>query len=149
VGWTTFSDGRFKIKVEENIYGLDFILKLRPVSYNTDISALNTFIGADRIRQIKESRGEKISQHDIGSSPSIRHTGFIAQEVEKVAKELGFNFSGVDTPKNEKDIYGIRYAEFVVPLVKAVQELNLKSEEQLKMINDLKKKLEELKRSKQ
>ena len=33
-----------------------------------------------------------------------------------------FDFSGVDPPKNEKDLYGLRYAEFVVPLVKAVQE---------------------------
>jgi len=28
----------------------------------------------------------------------------------------------VDAPKNENDYYGLRYAEFVVPLVKAVQE---------------------------
>ncbi|HEV8538733.1 MAG TPA: hypothetical protein VGR15_07395, partial [Bacteroidota bacterium] len=41
----------------------------------------------------------------------------------KAAKELGYDFSGVDAPKNEKDFYGLRYAEFVVPLVKAVQEL--------------------------
>lgn len=49
-------------------------------------------------------------------------TGFIAQEVEIAAKEIGFDFSGVDAPKNENDFYGLRYAEFVVPLVKAVQE---------------------------
>ena len=29
-------------------------------------------------------------------------------------------------PKNDKDFYGLRYAQFVVPLVKAVQELNEK-----------------------
>jgi uncharacterized coiled-coil protein SlyX len=28
----------------------------------------------------------------------------------------------VDAPKNPDDFYGLRYAEFVVPLVKAVQE---------------------------
>jgi trimeric autotransporter adhesin len=49
-------------------------------------------------------------------------TGFIAQDVEAAAKELNFDFSGVDAPKNENDFYGLRYAEFVVPLVKAVQE---------------------------
>ena len=37
---------------------------------------------------------------------------------------MGYDFSGVDAPKNDKDIYGLRYSEFVVPLVKAVQELN-------------------------
>ena len=49
-------------------------------------------------------------------------TGFIAQEVEAAAKKVGFDFDGVSTPENETDLYGIRYAEFVVPLVKAMQE---------------------------
>jgi trimeric autotransporter adhesin len=53
-------------------------------------------------------------------------TGFIAQEVEVAAKSVGFDFSGVDAPKNENDFYGLRYAEFVVPLVKAVQEQQLR-----------------------
>jgi hypothetical protein len=52
----------------------------------------------------------------------IFYTGFIAQDVEKAANALHFNFSGVDAAKNENDLYGLRYAEFVVPLVKAVQE---------------------------
>jgi hypothetical protein len=38
----------------------------------------------------------------------------------------------VDKPKNENDMYGLRYSEFVVPLVKAMQE-------QQQMINDLRK----------
>jgi hypothetical protein len=58
-------------------------------------------------------------------------SGFIAQEVEDAAKKIGYEFSGVDAPKNESDYYGLRYAEFVVPLVKAVQE-------QQKIIEDLK-----------
>ena len=36
--------------------------------------------------------------------------------------ELGYEFSGVDKPKNELAPYSLRYADFVVPLVKAVQE---------------------------
>ncbi|MCB0619902.1 MAG: hypothetical protein KDC41_14570, partial [Saprospiraceae bacterium] len=59
-----------------------------------------------------------------------RYTGFIAQEVESAALELGFEFSGVDAPKNEDEIYGLRYAEFSVPLVKAVQELDRKVKDQ-------------------
>jgi predicted RNase H-like nuclease (RuvC/YqgF family) len=49
-------------------------------------------------------------------------TGFLAQEVEAAAESVGYDFHGVDKPKNENDFYGLRYAEFVVPLVKAVQE---------------------------
>jgi hypothetical protein len=55
--------------------------------------------------------------------------------VEKVAKEIGFDFSGVDVPKNENDMYGLRYAEFDVPLVKAVQELNEELKLQVKGLN--------------
>ena len=52
-------------------------------------------------------------------------SGFIAQDVEKAAKSIGYDFSGVDAPENDKkSLYGLRYAEFVVPLVKAVQELS-------------------------
>jgi len=66
---------------------------------------------------------------------SIRYTGFIAQEVEQAAQAAHFNFSGVQIPKDqEKELYGIRYAEFVVPLVKATQELNQKIEKQEKII---------------
>jgi hypothetical protein len=53
-------------------------------------------------------------------------SGFIAQEVEAIANSIGYDFHGVDKPKNENDHYGLRYAEFVVPLVKAVQELDEK-----------------------
>ena len=41
--------------------------------------------------------------------------------------------------KNANDFYGLRYAEFVVPLVKAVQE-------QQKIIEDLRRRIEELER---
>jgi hypothetical protein len=50
-------------------------------------------------------------------------SGFIAQDVEAAARSVGYDFSGVCAPKNEDDFYGLRYAEFVVPLVKSVQEL--------------------------
>ncbi|TMI79425.1 MAG: SlyX family protein [Bacteroidetes bacterium] len=75
----------------------------------------------------------------------IRLTGFVAQEVEKSAKELGFNFSGIDAPKNQNDVYGLRYSEFVVPLVKAVQEQQAIIEKQQQQIDDLKKELEGMK----
>ncbi len=49
-------------------------------------------------------------------------SGFIAQEVEAAATAVGYDFHGVDKPKNETSHYGLRYAEFVVPMVKAMQE---------------------------
>jgi hypothetical protein len=120
VGWTTLSDGRFKEQVQENVAGLSFINQLRPVTYRVNRDKMNTYLG------IKPSMpGQPLS--DVT-------TGFIAQEVETAAHKAGFTFSGVDRPKNETDYYGLRYAEFVVPLVKAVQELAKENEELKKRI---------------
>jgi hypothetical protein len=113
VGWTTLSDGRFKRNIEEGVPGLEFIMKLRPVTYNMDIDALAEYIGIpDSLRLEKADCFQN----------RILYTGFLAQEVEEAANSLGFDFSGVDAPKNENDYYGLRYAEFTVPLVKALQE---------------------------
>jgi hypothetical protein len=81
---------------------------------------------------------------DIAAKEKIVYTGFIAQEVEAAAQSIGFDFSGVDAPKNENDYYGLRYAEFVVPLVKAVQEQQLQIDEQQQTIDELKKQNEHL-----
>jgi len=37
IGWTTFSDKRFKTGVCDYVKGLDFILKLKPVTYTYGI----------------------------------------------------------------------------------------------------------------
>ena len=72
-------------------------------------------------------------------------SGFVAQEVEQAAKSTGYDFSGVDKPKNENDMYGLRYAEFVVPLVKAVQELSKMNKDRDAKIDTLQKQINELK----
>ena len=38
--WTNFSDGRYKRNVKENVPGLAFINKLKPVTYTLDINAI-------------------------------------------------------------------------------------------------------------
>ena len=114
VNWSNYSDGRFKRQVQEDVAGLDFITRLRPVTYQWDIHALNDFIpNAD------DDSTDWAHKYDI---EQMRFTGFIAQEVEAAAAQAGFDFSGVDKPQNDHTPYALRYAEFVVPLVKAVQE---------------------------
>mgnify|MGYP002354806687 FL=1 len=81
-------------------------------------------------------------KEDFGPSSSIRQSGFIAQEVEKAAKETGYDFNGVHIPQNENDNYSIAYSQFVVPLVKAVQE-------QQKMIEDLQQQVKLLQQNQQ
>ncbi|MBK9336331.1 MAG: hypothetical protein IPM98_06985 [Lewinellaceae bacterium] len=69
----------------------------------------------------------------------MRYSGFIAQEVEQAAARAGFAFSGVDKPQNDETTpYALRYAEFTVPLVKAVQELDATEKQQDREIAALK-----------
>ena len=71
--------------------------------------------------------------------------------MERAAKDARYDFSGVGVPKNGNDLYSLRYSDFVVPLVKAVQELSqqnvqqqLINEQQQKQIDELKSRLEKL-----
>jgi hypothetical protein len=131
VNWTAFSDGRFKKNIKENVPGLDFINKLRAVTYNLDPDGIDKILrpttagvenGSDVLGKRREATAEELKAKQDKST--IKYTGFIAQEVQETAKKLNYDFSGVDVPKNSKDFYGLRYGDFVVPLVKAVQELS-------------------------
>ena len=77
------------------------------------------------------------------SPENIRHSGFIAQEVETAAKEIKYNFDGIYVPQNEKDRYGLNYSSFVVPLVKAIQEQQAILAEQQIALSQQKNKLKE------
>ena len=87
-----------------------------------------------------------VQSEDRTTNEQIIHTGFIAQEVEIAAQESGFEFDGVHHPANEKDPYTLAYAEFVVPLVKAVQEQQQMLEIQGRKINELKAEVAALKK---
>lgn len=137
--WSNISDGRFKKNIQENVPGLDFVLQLRPVTYNLDITGINKFI---RPTSLKDKDGKAIvpsaqEQAAIKQKEQVIHTGFVAQEVEAVAKKMNYDFSGVDAAKSDKDLYGLRYSDFVVPLVKAVQELNSRNDSLLQLVNTL------------
>jgi len=112
--WTNLSDGRMKRNISENVPGMEFISQLRPVTYTLDIQGINKFYG------LKE---DPALTTVIEKKEKIVYTGFIAQEVEKAANSIGYNFSGVDKPENDqKTLYGLRYSDFVVPIVKGMQE---------------------------
>jgi hypothetical protein len=141
VDWTALSDARVKKNIKQNVPGLAFINKLQPVTYNINLSAIDQIVQAP---VITNANGKAIqrSATDIAARKAkeqIVYTGFLAQDVEKTAKSLGYDFSGVDAAKNSKDLYGLRYAEFVVPLVKAVQELSKQNESLQQQIDELKK----------
>ncbi len=141
--WSNLSDERFKMNVKENVPGLEFVTKLRPVTYNVNVGKLDEFLNiADSIRNDKNyMENAKLRMQEV-------QTGFIAQEVERVAEECGFDFNGIDKPENDNEHYSLRYSEFVVPLVKAVQEqqeiiekLEDRIKEMQKEINSLQKEI--------
>jgi trimeric autotransporter adhesin len=135
VGFTNLSDGRYKKNIQEKVKGIDFIMKLRPVTYQLDIPGINRKLNVRR-----DGKRDDQSKEGITENEKTIFSGFVAQEVEQAARAAGYDFSGVDKPKNANDFYGLRYADFVVPLVKAMQE-------QQQMIDELKKQNEELKKN--
>jgi len=126
VGWSTFfSDGRAKTDLKEDIPGISFIKKLRPVTYRLNLRNQQMLLGnSDTI--------EWAGKYDIEQQIQ---SGFVAQEVEQAAKELHYNFNGVTPPQGNRKLYSMQYAAFVVPLVKAVQEQQQIIEAQQKKID--------------
>ena len=144
VPFTTPSDGRFKFNIKENVKGLDFILSLRPVTYQFDVKKQDAFVKG--LIKPSELVNYPTSVSNDEATEMIR-TGFIAQEVEDAAKKAGFNFDGIKVPKTDKEYYSLSYASFVVPLVKAVQEQQETINNLQAKITELEKRFEELKKS--
>ncbi len=132
VTWSTYSDQRIKTHIKNDVAGLDFIKRLRPVTYNLDIHQMNKMTA--RNGKVKDL-GDWPSKYDI---EKIKMTGFIAQEVEQAAKDAGYEFSGVQKAGDDAGLYSVSYAQFVVPLVKAVQEQQDTIEQQQQEIDRLK-----------
>ena len=154
--WSNFSDGRFKKNISENVPGLSFINQLRPITYNLDMDGIEaaqrsgnsnkpTVASIDNIHSSEPARKRAVPGQSAGlekiksqyeqienaaktAKSKVLYSGFVAQEVEKAAKSLHYDFSGVDAPENKDGFYGLRYGDFIVPLVKAVQELSKKND---------------------
>lgn len=116
VGWSTFSDKRLKTNVEDFTLGLNFINQLNPVQY----------------------------EYKADGQKNIIYAGLIAQDVEKILLDSGIEFSAIVKPKNDADFYSIRYGEFVIPLINAVQEQQIQIDELKEENKELLKRLEDL-----
>jgi hypothetical protein len=160
-GITSLSDSRFKKNIKEDVPGLEFIKLLRPVTYYYDIKGFNTHIrgsipaasqipGADSamgkaLPKMHTLQPSKEDEAGIAQKEKIQYTGLVAQEVETAANKVGYDFSGLHKPQNDKDTYGLNYTEFVVPLIKSVQELSSSNEDLRNQVNDLQSQLNEIK----
>ena len=116
------SDKNEKDNILDCTLGLDFIKKLKPISYKW-----------------KEDDGKT-------------HYGLIAQDVEKVVTDSGMkveDFGSINVPENLEtyvnedgreitERYGLSYVEFIAPLIKSIQELSTKVESLQSEIDTLK-----------
>jgi len=110
-GGSLSSDRRIKKKIADEHLGIDFINKLKPVSFRWN---------------------EKARLRDEG----LKTHGFIAQDVIEL-----FEGSSAVKHDQEIDEYSLDYIQFIAPLVKSVQELSKKVEsleKQLEKVNKTK-----------
>jgi hypothetical protein len=117
-GWSYFSDARDKTDVEtlDSNLGLNFIRRLRPVKYSWD-----------NRQSYVEKCGYEYGTKDGTLADTKEHYGVIAQELKQVLDDIGEEFGGL-LYNEQEDSYRVRYAEFIAPLTKAVQELDTRTQ---------------------
>jgi hypothetical protein len=131
------SDEREKKDIVDSDLGLDFINKLRPVSFKWKVG--QNVVTSETI--INEN-GEEESKQVITPREGIRtHYGLIAQEVETLLDGKDFGGFIHDT---ETDIKGLRYDQFVPLLIKSIQEQNQLIQEQKQLITNMESRLKAL-----
>jgi hypothetical protein len=112
VAWSLTSDKRWKSDIQPSNLGLDFISKLKPVSYT---------------RNNDESKK--------------REYGFIAQDLEETLNASGASDNGIIS-KDDAGMYGVRYNDLISPMVKAIQEQQAMIQEQQEIIKAMNEKMD-------
>ena len=126
------SDARQKKDITPTNLGLEFINKLRPVSYKWKVGKNVVTVDGERI----DENGAKQSNDIITPVSGLRtHYGLIAQEVKEALGDTDFGGYVYD---EESDTMALRYDQFISPLIKAVQEQQSIICSQSSMINTLK-----------
>ena len=109
---TSLSDGRDKTNIEETQYGLDFLMKLRPVDYTWQ----------RRILEPGDANNPKNGK---------RRSGFIAQELLEAAGEDGNQVLDLVYQANPERLEA-RYGNLIPSMVKSIQQL----ENKVRMLED-------------
>jgi hypothetical protein len=118
VALTTTSDIRFKNNIETLKPSLEFVKTLKPVTFDWTPS----------------------EKHIIDSVPIKRDTGLIAQDLVESQKTTNYFVPNlVDETNREK--YGVNYTTLIPVLIKSIQELSDKVNEQNERIKTLEEKL--------
>ena len=120
------SDAREKTAVQDSDLGLDFIRALHPVSYQW-------IVGRNQVDVIEppevdeDGHVTKEAVVKVTPVPGKRvHYGLLAQEVKQILGDKDFAGWTIEYPVDPESRQGLRYEQFVGPLIKAVQELAAK-----------------------
>ncbi|MGB4654821.1 MAG: tail fiber domain-containing protein [Bacteroidales bacterium] len=106
------SDERDKSAIQDLNYGLQSVLKLRPISYQWKDEGVR-----------------------VGTGTSL---GFSAQELQKVIPDAVVAEKGKTLEDADHTYYGVKYAEIIPVLVKAIQELEQMLEQTTNELQELK-----------
>ena len=122
VSFGTYSDVRIKKDITDTNIGLDFINQLKPRKFKR-VSPKD---------YPEEIRNNFEKENGVLKHPDAVVDGMIAQEVKEIMDSMGVSFSGWHENDNTKQ--ELQYATFVMPLIKAVQELSTELEELKKKV---------------
>ena len=107
------SDKNAKNTIVDSDLGLSFIKELKPVSYKFN-NKTRTHYGLIA-QDVKETL-------DSISKSTENFAGYIEAEVEVDENDDPLNGEGAKWKKTGEKTYGLRYQEFIAPLIKAIQE---------------------------
>ena len=136
------SDMRDKTNIRETLFGLDFINKLNPVdykfNYRSDYITYDYDVSGNSIKIEKEN--------DKSLTRNRFHCGFLAQDLETIIAESEVDFGGFQDMKKTggEDILSVNYIEFIAPIVKAIQEIDLKNINLTNQLNEALNKIDSL-----
>lgn len=104
------SDRRDKAEIRSLQFdSLNFINALQPKQF--------------RYKFRSKTHNTALAQYYAASEGSRIQNGFIAQEVEEVARAFGVDFAGVKYDK-DNDMYSLRLEQMIAPIVGAMQQLS-------------------------
>ena len=125
--WSQTSDERKKQNITDVSLGLDFVNDLRTVTYQSKPAEEHPEEWG-HFRYEKDEDGNEIGEKIYSEvNTETVHHGMIAQEVKAALDKVGSDgedFQGWNEDENGKQ--GLSLGSFVLPLIKAVQELSAK-----------------------
>jgi hypothetical protein len=109
------SDKRLKTDIKESNLGLNFINKLKPVSYKWK----------ETVKEVIKDQSDPLKDTIIYEEGTREHYGLLAQDLKETLEEEGINASmWCLSDTNDKDsTQSVRYTELIGPMLKAIQEL--------------------------